>query len=224
MTSERANAATGSTYVLPMFPLEHAIVPSMIVPLRIFEARYRQFARDLQAMKEPSFGIVGIERGREVGGNDQRFDVGVVMRVLHAEEFSDGQWALTSVASRRLAVAEWLPEDPYPRALVVDRYDQLEEDVDDAATSLDRHSLVAEFERLATSVRRRYPHVDLFIDLEPSEDPDWRTWELVSRSGLGALDHVDLLRCDSPAKRTRLATKQIAERRALLDALAEGDR
>jgi len=224
VTPERANAATGSAYVLPMFPLEHAIVPSMVVPLHIFEPRYRQFARDLQAMKEPSFGIVGIERGREVGGNDQRFDVGVVMRVLHAKEFSDGQWTLTSVASRRLAVTEWLPEDPYPRALVVDRYDQLEENVDDAAISLDRHTLVTEFERLAASVRRHYPQVDLLVDLDPAEDPDWRTWEVVSRSGLGALDHVDLLRCDSPAERTRLAITQIAERRALLDALAEGDR
>ena len=224
MTSERANAATGSAYVLPIFPLEHAIVPSTIVPLRIFEPRYRQLARDLQTMEDPSFGIVGIERGREVGGNDQRFDVGVVMRVLQAEEFSDGQWAPTSVASRRITVTEWLPEDPYPQALVVDRHDQVEGDSDEATVALDRHSLVAEFALLAASVRRHYPQIDLLADLDPAEDFDWRTWELVSRSGLGSLDHVSLLRSDSAAERTRLANEYIAERRSLLEALAEGDR
>ena len=224
MIPEPANDATGSAYVLPIFPLEHAVVPSTIVPLHIFEPRYRQLARDLQTMEDPSFGIVGIERGREVGGHDQRFDVGVVMRVLHAEEFSDGQWALTSVASRRITVTEWLPEDPYPQALVVDRHDQVERDSAEAAAALDRHSLTNEFALLAAMVRRHYPQIDLLAGLDPAEDFDWRTWELVSRSGLGSLDHVSLLRCDSPAERTRLAGTHITERRSLLEALAEGDR
>ena len=224
MIPEPANDATGSAYVLPIFPLEHAILPSTIVPLHIFEPRYRKFAHDLQTMKDPSFGIVGIERGREVGGQDQRFDVGVVMRVLHAEKFSDGQWALTSVASRRITVTEWLPEDPYPQALVVDRHDRVDRDSDEAAVALDRHSLATEFARLAAMVRRQYPQVDLLAGLDPAEDFDWRTWELVSRSGLCSLDHVRLLRCDSPAERTRLANTLITERRSLLEALAEGDR
>jgi Lon protease-like protein len=207
-----------------MFPLEHAILPSMLVPLHIFEPRYRQFARDLQEMTEPSFGIVGIERGREVGGDDQRFDVGVVMRLLGAEEFPDGRWALTAVASRRLTVHDWLSDDPYPRATVQDRHDDIDDDQDDAAVARDRDALVVEFGRLAESVRRRHPQVDLLADLGQTDDLDWRTWELVSRSGLGPLDHVALLRCDDPAKRTRLAIELIADRRALFDALAEGDR
>lgn len=224
MTSERVDAVSESPYVLPMFPLEQVILPSMVVPLHIFEARYRKFAHDLQTMAEPSFGIVGIERGREVGGDDQRFEVGVVMRVLSAEEFADGRWALNSVASRRLTVDEWLPDDPYPRAAVRDRHDDVGGDHHDAGTANDRDSLVAEFERLAETVRRRYPQVDLLANLGPTDDIDWRTWELVSRCGLGALDHVALLRCDVAAQRTRLATELIADHRALLDALAEGDR
>ncbi len=221
MTSEEGDAAGTMSYVLPMFPLEQPILPAMIVPLHIFEPRYRQLARDLQEMPEPSFGIVGIERGREVGGDDQRFDVGVVMRVLAAEEFPDGRWALTAVASRRVTVVEWLPDDPYPRAAVQDRHDHID---GDPAAAGEGVSLMAEFERLAGSVRRHHPQVDLLADLGPPDDGDWRTWELVSRSGLGPLDQIALLRCDDPAERTRLATGLIADRRALLDALAEGDR
>ncbi len=220
MTIGRDETAADAPYPLPIFPLEHAIVPSMVVPLHIFEPRYREFAKDLQLMKAPAFGVVGIERGREVGGDEQRFDVGVVMRVVAAEEFPDGRWAFTAAASRRLGVCEWLPDDPYPRAMVADRRD----DLSDPSTDDDRARLEEEFGALAASVRRHYPQVDLHAGVDVSDDPDWRTWTLVGRSGLGALDHVTLLECDAPGERTRLAIEMIEDRRRLLDALAEGER
>ena len=62
-------------YELAMFPLESPVVPGQPVPLHIFEPRYRQLAADLQDRDDPEFGIVGIERGREVGGADVRTDL-----------------------------------------------------------------------------------------------------------------------------------------------------
>lgn len=221
MNADSVDEDMGAPYVLPMFPLEHAIVPSMVVPLHIFEPRYRAFARDLHTADEATFGVVGIERGREVGGQDQRFDVGVVMQLLAAEEFPDGRWALTSVASRRLSVVEWLTDDPYPRAMVVDRLDDLTAGPPNAE---ERAALTTEFGRLAETVRRLQPQVDLLAAPSSADDEDWRAWELVGRAGLGSLDHVSLLGCDDPAERVRLASQLIADRRDLLDALAGGDR
>lgn len=220
MTTEQDSAGPAG-YELPVFPLEQPILPSMVVPLHVFEPRYRQLAHDLQAMDEPTFGVIGIERGREVGGGEQRYDVGVAMSVASAEEFPDGRWALTTVASRRITVLEWLPDDPYPRARVADRLDDLD---GQGAFWVDFDALLAEFQRLADSVRRHTPQLDLLADLRPADDLDWRTWELVSRAGLGPLDHVELLRTDAPSVRMRLAREMIADRRTLLDALAEGDR
>ena len=55
-------------YPLAMFPLEQPVLPGAVVPLHVFEPRYRALARDLEAAEEAEFGIVGITRGREVGG------------------------------------------------------------------------------------------------------------------------------------------------------------
>ena len=111
-------------YELPMFPLEQAVLPTSVIPLHIFEPRYRAFAADVTPRPEPEFGIAPIERGREVGGDDVRADVGIVARVVQAEEFPDGRWAVVSIATRRIRVIEWLSDDPYPRAMVEDWPDE----------------------------------------------------------------------------------------------------
>ncbi|MDG1367143.1 MAG: LON peptidase substrate-binding domain-containing protein, partial [Acidimicrobiales bacterium] len=74
-----------------MFPLESPILPGQPIPLHLFEPRYRQLAHDLAQVGEPEFGIVGIARGREIGGEDVRTDVGVVARVVQSEEQADGR-------------------------------------------------------------------------------------------------------------------------------------
>src|SRR5690606_29131778 len=73
------------------------------------------------------FGVVLIERGSEVGGEDVRTEVGTVARLIQAQRFDDGRWALVAVGQRRCRVVEWLPDDPYPRARIVDWPDPDEE-------------------------------------------------------------------------------------------------
>ena len=52
----------GAVPVLPMFPLGTVVVPGMLVPLHVFEERYRRLVADCLA-GDPTFGIVLIERG-----------------------------------------------------------------------------------------------------------------------------------------------------------------
>ena len=40
--------------------------------------------------------------------------------IVRAEELPDGRWALVAIGGRRIRVVEWLADDPYPRAEVVD--------------------------------------------------------------------------------------------------------
>ncbi len=65
----------------PMFPLESALLPGDELPLRIFEPRYSALVRDCLELEQKSFGVVLISQGREVGGGDQRCDVGVLVRI-----------------------------------------------------------------------------------------------------------------------------------------------
>ena len=57
------------TTALPLFPLNSVLFPGLVLPLNIFEQRYRALMRDLLAIPEDAprrFGVVAIRDGREV--------------------------------------------------------------------------------------------------------------------------------------------------------------
>ena len=66
------------------------------------------------------FGVVLITRGSEVGGGDQRVDVGTVARIANVAELDDGRMLVVATGVRRIRVEEWLPEEPFPLAVVED--------------------------------------------------------------------------------------------------------
>lgn len=105
-----------------MFPLGSVLFPTMVLPLHVFEPRYRALMHDVLAGSS-EFGVCLIERGPEVGGDDVRLDVGTVAAVRGATELPDGRWAVVAVGTRRVEVETWFPDDPYPRADVVDHPD-----------------------------------------------------------------------------------------------------
>ncbi len=107
-----------------MFPLGSVLLPSMVLPLHVFEPRYRAMIEVVLASEEKSFGVVLIERGHEVGGNDQRSGIGTLARVIDTQQADDGRWAVVSVGTDRIRVDEWLEDDPYPQAMVSDWPDE----------------------------------------------------------------------------------------------------
>src|SRR5688500_15370184 len=78
---------------MPMFPLGMALLPGAVLPLHVFEPRYRQMVHDMLAdeVDAPEFGVVMIERGREVGGGDTRTRVGTVARLVDIRALPDGR-------------------------------------------------------------------------------------------------------------------------------------
>lgn len=111
----------------PMFPLGSVLLPSAVLPLHVFEDRYRQLVRDcLDGDRE--FGVTLIERGSEVGGDDQRSMLGTIAQILDAEEYPDGRWGLVAVGTRRFRVDRWLDDGPYPRADLTDWPDEPDDD------------------------------------------------------------------------------------------------
>ena len=201
-----------------MFPLEHPVVPGQVIPLMLFEPRYLALADHLADLDEPDFAIVGIERGREVGGDEVRADVGVVTRVLELGSLPDGRRTLVAAGTRRVRVEDWLDDDPYPRALVSDWPDDL---VDGLPGAVDE--LTAAVDGLLDLARQRQPDLDLE---RPANDPDHldtTIWRLIAFAGLGPLDTADLLRAPDAVTRARAAAALVDERRSLLDALGEDD-
>ena len=104
---------------LPMFPLGAVLFPHASMPLHVFEPRYRALMRDCLA-GDHRFGVVLIARGSEVGGGDERTTLGTRGVITEAIELADGRWVLEVEGEARIEVTEWLPDDPYPVALVAE--------------------------------------------------------------------------------------------------------
>ncbi len=197
-----------------MFPLGATLLPSMLLPLRIFEPRYRVMA-DTVMEGDRTFGVVLIERGSEVGGGDVRTDVGCLARVLEADRLPDGQWALLCVGEERLSVREWLPDDPHPVAEV-----EPWPDGDDgaAARAADRvlgaevrFREVLDLAVLAAGVSPPGP-------VELSADPTEAVWQMAIASPLGALDRHRLLAAPTLSDRLDLLDEMLDDAALLLRA------
>jgi len=209
-----------SAYALPMFPLEHPVLPGQLIPLQLFEPRYLALAEHLRGELEADFGIVGIERGREVGGDDVRADAGVVVRVLEMGDLPDGRVSLLAVGTRRIRVNEWLGDAPYPRAMVTDWLDDVvEEGLEIAAANL-----ASAVHALVDAARRNQPGLEVEVPAIDPDHLDTSIWRLITFSGLGPLDTAALLRTPDPIIRSARACAIIDERRELLDALGDNGR
>ena len=90
-----------------MFPLGTVLFPHAVLPLHLFEERYRALA-EACLRGDGRFGVVLIERGFEVGGGDTRFGVGTVARIVEAARTPDGRFLLATVGTERLRVRSWL--------------------------------------------------------------------------------------------------------------------
>ena len=174
-----------------MFPLGSVLFPHMPLQLRVFEERYLIMLADLLKSDQARFGVVLIERGPEVGGGEQRFDIGTLAEItqLGAQE---GFVGLIARGSRRFAVHRWLEDAPHPRAEVTE--------LPDLEWDPGLNGLRAETERL---VRRTLAIASEFTenvwpaDIELSDDPVPAAWQLAAIAPLGALDQVELLGTES---------------------------
>jgi Lon protease-like protein len=203
---------------MPMFPLGTVLVPSMVLPLNVFEERYRlMISGCLEG--EPEMGVVLIERGSEVGGGDVRTDVGTVARIVQVQGDRDAGYRLVGVGVRRIRVERWLADDPFPRALVVDWPDEPDADPDAAAAALDE---VLPRLRRALALQAELAEPGPPVDVEVSPDPALASHQVSVLAPLGPLDRQRLLTAASPSERLATAAQLIDDAVELLEARLSG--
>ena len=88
---------------LPLFPLNTVLFPDGVLPLRIFEARYMDMARDC-LRDNTSFGVCLITKGSEVGGPAAFEPVGCVARIETWDMPQLGVLNVRAVGGQRLRV------------------------------------------------------------------------------------------------------------------------
>jgi Lon protease-like protein len=106
---------------LPLFPLNTVLFPGVVMPLHIFEDRYRSLVRDLVALPPDTareFGVVAIKVGYEVGerGVQTIQRTGCAALVTEVTANPDGTFEIMVVGRRRFHVERLEPTDDYLRA------------------------------------------------------------------------------------------------------------
>lgn len=185
-----------------MFPLGSVLLPGAVLPLHVFEPRYRALVRACLEADEPEFGVVLIARGSEVGGGDQRLGVGTVARMVQVAELDDGRYAVVCVGTRRIRVNAWLPDDPFPLADVDDWPDGADAigdgSGDDLATTIARvHARVRRLAALAAELGDAV--ADVTTDI--ADDPLLASYHLCALAPIGSADTYGLLTADGAADR-----------------------
>jgi uncharacterized protein len=107
---------------MPLFPLGTVLYPGLLLPLHIFEPRYRQLVADLQAGPEPqSFAVIAIRKGRETGvdGIEALHEIGCTATLRQVTELEDGRFNLVTVGTTRFRLTSLDTESqPYLQAEV----------------------------------------------------------------------------------------------------------
>ena len=204
------NAAPPPAVPLPMFPLGSVLFPHAPLALHVFEPRYRALVEDCRRQGQ-EFGVVLIERGHEVGGGDTRFGVGTVAHIREVAELPDGRSALGCVGTRRFTVRSWLPDDPYPVALVDERPEGA------LGETTREHLGIAEGAvRRALTLASELDEGPTPVSFHLHPDPAVAAWQLVAVAPLGPADHQRLLEIDDAAARLNVLTALAADASALL--------
>lgn len=135
---------------IPLFPLHTVLCPGIVLPLHIFEERYRAMTRRCLDTGEP-FGVVLIRDGREIGTARMATlaGVGAFAEIRQAGRYPDGRFDLLAAATGRFAIDSVDAQtEPYLLAEVT----PLDDEVGDEPRA----------ERLAaTAIRRFVRYLDL---------------------------------------------------------------
>jgi uncharacterized protein len=123
---------TGS---LPLFPLASVLFPGMLLPLHIFEPRYRLLLQRSVQTDQP-FGIVLIRSGQEVGGSAEPHRIGTTARVVGTTPLPGGRSFIIARGERRFEI-ETIDAEREPYLVGEVRYLD-EDDGADAAELADR--------------------------------------------------------------------------------------
>jgi Lon protease-like protein len=109
--------------ILPVFPLSTVLFPGLVLPLHIFEERYRTLVRELVAAPDDGpheFGVVTLRHGSEVLATvegesgppvdeapvtaELLYEVGCTAELRQVTELPDGRFDIVTVGRRRFRV------------------------------------------------------------------------------------------------------------------------
>jgi len=206
-----------ATRILPLFPLNAVLVPGMLMPLQIFEDRYRQMLRDCQ-VEGGEFGVVLIREGPEVGGTAEPHEVGTLAKIQQSMPTPDGRYLIQTQGVQRFRILRLIHDRAYLRGEV--------ELFKEARAN--RRS--AEVKRLMAATTEAYKkYLDLIRKMggqvgdiiESALDPEFLSWLVTSTLLVPPQARQELLEIEETVPRLRRVLDALLEINGPLEARAE---
>lgn len=221
-----------STEALPLFPLNVTVVPGLILPLHVFETRYRRLVADLLVRTDPDtreFGIVAVREGRDPvsEGIDALFPVGTSVILRETEANDDGTYDIVTTGSRRFRIHAVAPGPSWDNSapLLMAEVEYLDEVEGGDCTTLVAETL-RHFRVYRGLLSGRFSEdlemsdaEDIDIDLGDEQLPDDATvisYLVSAAMVLGLDERQQLLTMPSTSDRLRLAIRLLHRENALI--------
>jgi Lon protease-like protein len=198
---------------LPIFPLGAVLFPGLVLPLQIFEERYRLLVRDLLDGEKPHrFGVVSIEYGHEVGAGAARrlTSVGCTAEVRGVQEHDDGRFDLVTTGGTRFRIEHVDDTMPYLRAAITPLPDEAGPGANSATEPVTRL-----FRRYCERLVARGAEVADLSELP--EDPVQLSYLIAASVILDRPDKQRLLEAEHAAARLRLEYRLLRRENLLLE-------
>lgn len=205
-------------FSLALFPLNTVLYPGGLLPLHIFEPRYRTMIKTCLEEKRP-FGVVMIRQGQEVGQTADPHQIGTMARIVQVQHLEDGRMYLLAVGEDRFRLWEYaLSADDY----LLGQVSRLDEDEGDLWA-------------LAPLVETVHEKIDTYLDLyttleeeeaveltgELASEPGRLAYQIASLLNISTMEKQALLEIDDPEERLRREVTILDREIAYLQQLKE---
>ncbi len=151
---------------VPLFPLNVVLFPGMVLPLHIFEHRYRVMIQECQQNKTP-FGVV-LARPESEHQQEQIHSIGTLADIYEIETLEDGRYNLIAIGGRRFHVLQQYQEKPYLSGLVECFDDQPEKVSELYSYAQEAHNLFGSYLEMLLEASNR-PTIQANIPKKPDE-------------------------------------------------------
>jgi len=198
---------------LPLFPLNTVLFPGLLLPLHIFEERYKLMIGAC-LVTDRVFGVSLIRSGQEVGEPAEPFEVGTFARIVDVERLPDGRMNLVAIGVQRYRLLKILEQKPF---LVgqVEPFPRVVEPIESGLSS-------TLGERFREYVRELRAGDAAGEPPQLSDDPEILSFQLAGGLGISARARQELLELESTAERLRRLLVIVQRERETLRLLGRG--
>ncbi|MGI9054928.1 MAG: LON peptidase substrate-binding domain-containing protein [Pyrinomonadaceae bacterium] len=165
---------------LPIFPLSIVLMPSELLPLHIFEEKYRQMVKDVELNKN-LFGLNYFNPEEIFAEKPEPGTIGCVAEINESQTLPDGRSNILTIGIIRYRIVEYINTDEPYLIAGVEFFEDFEEDEQILKTLSDEVFIL--FKRVAQAAHKISGQRGTFPDI-PQAEPEQLSFLITSAFNL----------------------------------------